>query len=221
MLSNSPIADIAFTFDESTHTYRVNNRIVPGCTRVLDRGGLVDYSMVPEYVLQRKSDLGKAVHAATHYFDDGELDWDSVAEECKPRVDAWVDFRQKTGFVPRRREFKFVSELNGMLYGVTIDAEGMLGREEAVVEIKTCAQILPHHPVQLAGQMAGLPHEKFNTPLARFFRRTGYVVLLQPNGKAKLSQPYRERKDFDRFASALSATWAKMDETPQLDMEEL
>ena len=50
------------TFDEASHTYRIDGQVVPGVTSVLKP--LTDYSMVPPADLQAAADFGKAVHRA-------------------------------------------------------------------------------------------------------------------------------------------------------------
>jgi hypothetical protein len=203
-----------FQFDETSHVYSRDGQIIPGCTRILDFSGLVDYSMVRDDVLARKSMLGKVVHTCTHFYDDNDLDWSTVAEEAKPRVNAWIEFRLKTGFVPRRRELQMIATLNGMLYGMQIDADGLLFKQETIVDIKT-RPTMWYDGVQLAGYMAGLPFatESKDAPmsnLARWMRRDGRIVELKKDGRFKLSDPYRKRADYDAFASGLFLTHYKM-----------
>jgi len=196
-----------FTFDELTHTYRVGGVVIPGHTRVLDLGGLVNYRDVEPDILERKSDLGRQVHEATRLYDlRKKFTCDPLVE---PYLEAWIDFRELTKFKPRLVEHRGLSEINGMQFGMQIDREGDLAGDETLVELKTCAKLLPHHGIQLAAQAAGLYHRELSTALARFMRRKRVAVQLKKDGYAKI-QRYEDRSDFDAFVSALTVTHFKM-----------
>ena len=63
-----------FTFDPIEHIYRFDGQRVPSVTQILEP--LIDYSGVPNGVLQYAADRGTAVHLATEFYDDGDLDED-------------------------------------------------------------------------------------------------------------------------------------------------
>jgi hypothetical protein len=211
----SPSPGLSYSFDPERHIYRhlASGRILPGCTRVLDSTGMVDFAAVRSEILERKKKLGTAVHAATQYFDEDKLDWSSVSEEVRGYLDGWIDFRAKTGFRPRLREHQEIGTINTMNFGMKLDAEGILFRHESIVDI-TLAQVIPWwKSVQVAGYMAGLAHKDFpsTNSLARFLRRTGYIVRLSPDGKWKLSDPIHDRRLYDTFAAALYVTHVKLE----------
>jgi hypothetical protein len=199
-----------FTFDQETHLYRIGHRVVPGHTRVLDLGGLVNYRMIEPDILERKSDVGREVHNAC-FFHDQELVF-TFDPQIKGYIDAWIDFREQTGFLPFLREHRAVYELNGLSFGMQIDAIGHFAdnkRIEVCAEIKTCTTILPHHGVQLAAQAAGIKHRDLDSPLARFLSRKRIVVQLKPDGRWKIHS-FDARSDFEAFTSALFLTHWKM-----------
>lgn len=193
-----------FDFEESSHIYSRNGKIIPGCTRVLEHGGLSNYEMVHKAIMERKSALGRAVHDATLYYDLNDLNWATLDEQLKPYVDAWADFRAITGFVPRQREVQCIASVNGMEYGMQIDAEGLVKKYDALVEIKITTDIMPSHAIQLAGYALGLPMKRLDgdTPidnaLTRFYLRKRYAVQLLPSGKAKL-HPFEDPQDAEVF----------------------
>lgn len=228
-----------FTFDEATHCYRDNRGIVrPSVTRCMDQTGLADYSMVRADILERKSRLGTETHWATRLYDENDLDWNSLWEEVKPRVDAWAEFRAITGFTPfpNRIEFRHMACYNGMEYGMACDREGLLRGKLGVAEIKTSANEEDWHAIQLTGYVIGLPYERNsitgkaydeNGPLGRegsgglagFFAHERYVVRLMPNGKPKYVK-YDDHNDWSTFDAALRLTnWRTNHRKPITEIE--
>jgi hypothetical protein len=177
------------------------------CTDVLAESGLVDYSFVNADILERKSELGIAVHKACCLNDWGKRF--TCDPEAEPYVDAWREFRERTKFVPRVIEVGSDATVNGMLYAMRVDREGILAGEETIVEIKTCANAMKHHGVQLAGYAMGLHHAKVSSPYARFAIRRRIVVKLTRQGIAKVIR-YDDKSDADVFVSALYVvTWKR------------
>lgn len=79
-----------FTFDEETHTYRLNGEIIPSVTQVL--ASLNDFSMIRPEVLQHAADRGTAVHRAVELFCADNLEEDSLCDEIKPYFAAFKQF---------------------------------------------------------------------------------------------------------------------------------
>lgn len=209
------------TFEESTHAYKQDGVSVPSCTRVLDHSGIASYDMVRQEILERKARIGTLAHTATQFYDEGDLDWDSIKDDIKGYVDAWVGFRSDTGFTPRRIEDQFIATLNGMTFGLKVDREGIFCKSEAIVEIKTSVQYMPWWGIQLAGYALGLPdHEgKVLTPRALFARRRRIAVQLFSNGKYK-KHDFNEPGDAEVFASGLHIAHWKISVGQKLrDME--
>lgn len=196
----------AFSFDIETHRYTVAGREVPSCTRVLDRSGLVDFRFVREDILERKAELGREVHKACDLWNKRRKF--SVDDRVKPYVDAWINFCERANFEPRASEEQQIASVNGMLYGMTLDAEGSLYGEDAIIEIKT-GEIFPHHAIQTAGYAAGFFHPKLETPLGRFRTRARYAVQLRKNATPKIVR-FEDKSDFDVFTSALFTVYWRM-----------
>ena len=103
-------------------------------------------------------------------------------------------------------EYQMVAWVNGMPYGMQCDVNASIDRFDTVVEWKI-GEPKPHHGVQLAGYAAGLPHPKYNTPIARFMSRKRIVVELRDTGQYKV-HPYDDRSDYEVFCSLLHiASW--------------
>lgn len=200
-----------FTFDENSHTYHTRNGIVPGVTRILDHSGLVDYGMVRQEIMERKSILGSLVHQATHFADEQDLDFSSLSEDVKPRVDAWLSFRADTGFIPRRIEKRYIATVNSMTFGLTVDREGLFKKDEVIIDLKTSAVIADWCGIQLAGYALGVPDfdGKDVSPMALFYRRRRMIVQLLETGKYRKFD-YNDKQDARVFISALHISNWKM-----------
>jgi len=83
------------SFDDELHTYTLDGEQVPGVTGAIEAAGFVSpFARDDEEAMAR----GVAVHAATHYDDEGDLAPDSVTEIVAPYLEAWRRFRRETGF---------------------------------------------------------------------------------------------------------------------------
>ena len=70
------------TFDEESHTYRVNGVIYPSVSEIL--APFCDFSRVPRDVLERKRQIGRATHKCIELDEAGELDVDTVDPQVMP-----------------------------------------------------------------------------------------------------------------------------------------
>lgn len=91
-------------FDENTHTYTINDRPVPSVTQVLTEifGKRFWYD---DWYAQR----GRANHAMISYYIKGCLDFDSVSEQIKGYLDAFIKFLNETGFTTIKSETSLFS----------------------------------------------------------------------------------------------------------------
>src|SRR6266576_3955232 len=202
----SELRSTEFHFDESDHTYTVNGKPILSCTQILSSGGLVSFDFVNRDILERKSELGREAHKACHLYNQGKPF--TCDDQVRPYLHSWEQWCDKTGFRARLSEHQQIASVNGMDYGLQIDAEGDLRGEESIIEIKT-GQIYPHHAIQLAGYAAGLYHARLETPMGRFRTRKRIVVQLQANGSLAKIHRFEDRSDFDVFAACLSVSFWK------------
>jgi len=107
--------------DPATHTYYVDGAEAIGVTEVLRLGGLIEDTWYTEYGRWR----GSAVHKATHYFDEGDIDRRTLDPVIKPFVADWKKFREDTGFTPTLIETPLYDPLHG--YCGTPDRVGYFG----------------------------------------------------------------------------------------------
>jgi len=198
---------IEFSFDECTHVYTTPTGLVPGCTRILSSGGLVSFDFVQKDILERKSELGREVHKACHLYNQGK-DFTCDAQ-VEGYLQSWRLWCATMKFTPRLSEHRQIATVNGMLYGMQIDAEGLVAGDDSIIDMKI-GQVMSHHGIQLAGYAAGLYHPRLETPMGRFRTRKRIIVQLQENGTLAKIHPFDEKSDFDVFVSALYVTTWKM-----------
>jgi hypothetical protein len=188
------------TFDRESHTYQWNGQAVVNVTRVTD--SLDSYFGVPANVLERKADIGDAVHYACELFDQGELDTDSLPEEIRGYVTAWIDLRATTGFVPSHveqrvfsRRYKFAGTLDRVGYFSAL--KRVKPGDLCLLDIKTTATLMPAAGPQTAAY-AGAFEEMNGIKIKR-----RYVAQLKPDGTWRLEE-HEDITDFSVFLSGLS-----------------
>lgn len=195
-----------YAFNPDSHQYTLAGEVIPSCTEALHLAGLVNFDHVAAELLERKSELGREVHRARHLHDIGRLL--SHDPEVGNYLIAWIAFRKESGFLTRLSEHWQGASINGMPYGMQLDAVGTIAGAETILDVKI-GEIYAHHAIQLAGYAAGLAHASYATPLSRFLFRKRAVVQLRSDGSYRLKY-FDDRRDFEVFVSALHiATWKK------------
>ena len=173
-------------YDPGPHVYTSNGIRVPSVTQCLD-GILNDYSMVPPAVLERARIRGTMVHEATEHYDRGELDWSTIDDEIAGYLDAWLLFRDETGFTPKLIEHRVFS-LKKWVAG-TLDRTGYFSKlkinpeEEVIVDLKAVARMMPGTGPQTAAYKLCLNEER---PAGQKIKLR-YGVQLDP----RMNPPYR------------------------------
>ncbi len=137
------------TFEPLSHTYRVGDEILPSVTQALKIAGIIDYSMIPQHVLQKAAERGTYVHKMIHYWLDGELDLEKVPSGMMGYLDAARRFIDESRFEPHRVECRQYHKLHR--YAGTWDLDGTVGGsgDLATADWKT-GIILDGHAFQLA-----------------------------------------------------------------------
>lgn len=201
-------------FDPGPHTYHSGAIELLGTTSVLKGVGvsmdfeqLVEKKLLTATELAAKRELGKAAHAATHYYDEGTLQADTVDPRVEPYLQSWIGFRQATGFVPALLET--VLWHPGLMLAGTIDRagkftgfEGCDPRDLYTVDIKL------GHPDDAGAQWQTA---SYATMLSLSLKRSSlwfqpllavrprYSVRLQANGHYKLSRYDATLTDWAEF----------------------
>lgn len=147
----TPRSQQVIEFDEPTHTYKVDGRVVPSVTQILKAIGCVDTRWYTDEGRER----GKAIDTLTELHDKGELDIEAAEVYCPQYVGyvkAWIAFRAETGFETYRAQVKVANTRLG--YAGTLDREGRFCGASVtgliIVDLKSGA---PEwwHPLQTQG----------------------------------------------------------------------
>jgi len=128
VISASVLTGADLQFDASTHIYRrPDGVVVPSVTQVLRAVGVsTDFDALKGMserlglAIDSARDLGVAVHADAHAFDDDDLDWDTVDARVSPYIEAWSCFRENTQLTPITRERRLYHP--GLCVSGTLDA---------------------------------------------------------------------------------------------------
>jgi hypothetical protein len=197
-------------FDEEEHVYRVDGRIVPSVTQIIELAGIGQSSAtasgfeISEAVMEAAAERGTIVHRAIELDSRGELDDDSLDEETASYVSAWREFVADTGFVAVASELRFYERPNR--YAGTIDLVGYIGDEPTVIDIKTgSVGLKPWHQLQLAAYARPLETEEWPNRI---------MLHLRPELKRKKYRDYHFRpetinEDLQVFLAALKLYWYK------------
>lgn len=177
------------TFEPVEHRYAWNGKPVPNVTNVLDAAAVNELGFVNDKVLAFTRARGQAVHAATALDDLGDLDEMSVDSYAAPYLAAWRRFRAETGFVPTAVEQRVYHKL--YRYAGTLDREGVLGKEDVLLDLKTGVPSAMTGP-QTAAYLA-----------ARGGKRKRYAVYLQRDGRYHLVA-HNDPNDLAVFLAALT-----------------
>lgn len=127
---------------DNHHVYRWNGNRVLGVTQILDAVLPNPYQAARASDVEFKRQVGDAVHAATHYADENDLDLSTVNPVVLPYIEAYLRFCLETGFSPKCREIKVYSAL--YKFAGTIDRVGRINCKRtglAVVDLKCTATI--------------------------------------------------------------------------------
>lgn len=154
MTAAQPVLRSRLQLEPSTHTYRLDGQVIPGVTSVLKGVGIIDYSFIPQDVLQEASRRGTAVHVALQHYDEGTFDRGSFNPEWLGYIDAYERFLEQSRFQPAQIEQKIYHPLHR--YAGTLDRTGLLDDDLVILDFKT-GLVLPGHALQLAGYLNCLP----------------------------------------------------------------
>lgn len=138
----------SFIFDEKDHIYRLNNRIIPSVTQILQAEGITDFSHCDD----SDRDFGKAGHKVTELWDKGKLDIKTISEPLIPCLDLWRKFLKDfdVTIFPGAIEKPIYS--SRYLFGTTPDRVGLVNDKVTVIELKFSKAIQKSTGIQLAAQ---------------------------------------------------------------------
>jgi hypothetical protein len=204
----------SLTFDAATHTYTLDGVIVPSVTGILKASGLIDFSGIPEHVLEAARVRGTTVHQAIHYFNEGDLDVDQFRIDFPDYcgyLEGWFSFCAQRQFTPILNECRIASRRHQV--AGTLDTLGELEGEAVLLDYATGNPADVSKDYQTAAYL-GLALEwsqdymDADPRLTEFFlhhelvRR--YAVALKKDGSFSL-HPYSDPADFRKFLTLVEA----------------
>jgi len=197
-------------FDSEKHVYSINGRYLPGVSSILKNAGLVDFSGIPEDILERARVFGLAVHLATELEDLGTLDIETVDPAIIPYLEAWRNYKKDTGAIiepvslkileimesPQKLSIEIPVYSEKWWFAGKFDRILTINGKRVMVDIKSSASVYPSMRIQLAGYKTAyeeITGEKINQRL---------IVQLLKDGAYKLS-PCNDEVDVQVFYAAV------------------
>lgn len=159
------------TFDEPSHTYVLDGRLVPSVTQVL--ACLEDFERIPYAVLEAARIRGQYVHEACALLVRDELDWSALDVTLVPYLVGAKRFLDETGLTVIASECRVVSE--ELALAGTLDLVGIWRTKECVFDFKATAII----PKSVGPQLA--LYESLYRSHYGGGKRLRYCVHLMPN----------------------------------------
>lgn len=194
---------LVIDFDEAAHVYRVGGEEYLSVTTILSRVGFVDFSYIPEKIRTRALERGRRVHRAAHLLGEGDLDWATVDEGDKGRVEACANFIAASGFEMAGHERRLAHPR--LKYAGTCDAFGWWQAQCAIADW-CCGDLWEScKHLQTSGYSEALrgapPPEWFDftpsTPIVRL------GVHLKKDGKFSV-EVFHDPRDFSIFSAAVT-----------------
>jgi len=188
-----------FRFDAASHTYTLGEEVLPSVTTVLRQ--FYDFSMVAPDVLERKRQIGVAVHKAIELDLAGDLDDASLAPDWAGYFGAWRKFMRETGLTDA--DFGAIERpLHHPTYKFagTPDLTLCLDRAWGVLDMKTTYDLHPAVALQTAAYRE-LENANVKNGEHKIERR--YALRLRENGTYRLDE-FKDRGDWGVFLAALT-----------------
>lgn len=192
-------------FDEATHTYTVDGKVIPSVTQVLQRAGLIDLSMITAATLERARQEGKAIHRMVEAECKGE-NYRKLPEWLIPYQRAWHAFVEWSGFELWASEERLHNERYG--FAGTTDLIGIPHKFKsplpAVIDIKRSLTAGPSINMQLSAyaETWNLKYGKDHALIVR--RRYGLQLLKNDSATPYKCLPFEDPRDFGDFLTCLN-----------------
>jgi len=201
------------TFDATVHRYTLDDVVVPSVTQILKASGLIDFSGIPESILEAARVRGTTVHQAIHFLNEGDLDFDQFRADFPAYVgyvEAWLSFVSQRNFLPVLNEHRIASRRHQI--AGTFDTIGLLDGHCALVDYATGRPEDVSKDLQTAGYL-GLALEWAEEPdadprLRQVLQQCPvikrYAVALRKDGTFQFC-PYSDPTDFRKFLTLVEA----------------
>lgn len=201
------------TFDEPLHRYTLDGVIVPSVTGILKASGLIDFSGIPESILETARRRGTTVHQAIDYDNQRDLDREQFRldfPDYVPYFEAWLAFVAEAHYVPVFNEGRIASRRLGV--AGTFDTIGLLNGQAALIDYATGRPEDVSKDYQTAAYLGIVldwsAEPECDPQLQAFLQRwpsiKRYAVALKRNGAFTL-HPYSDPADYRKFLTLVEA----------------
>lgn len=182
-----------FHYDEETRRPMVGESRVLGATDVLRLSGISEgQAWGSEYDLW----CGQARHKAVELWVKGTLDLDTLHEDIRPSLEAFLKFQKETGFRPTHSEYKVWNPVYQVATRIDLLGEFPDGTE-VIVELKS-GTLAKQTAIQTALQDILMGAQK---------RRKRFGLSIPKTGKPNVVE-YNSRDDYSIAISAMNiANW--------------
>lgn len=175
------------TFSPDNHEYTLDGIVIPSVTQVLKESGLIDTT----WYTDGGADRGTKVHQVLHYYDEGDLDLESVDDAIRGYHVAYAKFCCDSGFIPELIEHRVCHQT--YRYAGTLDRTGTMNGNKVVLDIKT-GQVQPWAALQLAA------YAYCFWPVQ--YQHQRYALEVRPDGTYRLTH-YKDPNDIKCFCRSL------------------
>jgi hypothetical protein len=181
-------------FDEATHTYTYNGKVVPSVTQIIKAAGLADWSMVKPEVLEAARNRGVAVHRMIELHVKDTLDYSTLDPALLPYLEGWMAFERDHDVEVIGSEVPVYSKRYG--YAGTLDMVLKVDETHGTWDIKS-GVMLPTTGLQLAG------YSEAHAPGSDIYQSTRRGLQLTDTGKYKITK-FDNQNDLNVFLSCLN-----------------
>ena len=176
-------------FFEEPHIYTVAGEPWRSVTQVVGSALGNPYERVKPEILEPARMRGKRIDTAILYYNEGDLDWNSIHDGDRPWIQSYIDWQKATGFKPDTKRSQKIVLLEDLKVAGTPDLPGTLFEKTVLIDLKSVAKIqFKHLAAQTAGYCLGMKE----------IWRDRYGLKLIPGKMAKLV-PCKNPDDFAAF----------------------
>lgn len=123
-------------FDEATHTYRIEGKVIPSVSEIVRRILPNQYKDVPEFVLRKAAEFGTDVHSMIEVYNDTGLYLPAEDERKNHCLDEWI--KLKDGITIKASEMRVHYK---DIYAGTFDALAEMDGKLALIDFKTTSKV--------------------------------------------------------------------------------
>jgi hypothetical protein len=205
---------MALLFNKEAHEYALDGTVVPSVTQVLRDAGLIRLDGIPPFILEAARRRGSAVHELVHFFNEGDLDWSSVADPYRPYLDGWIRYVEEKRLRIVLCEYRIAHPV----YRVagTFDVLGSIVDERVGVDEGVLIDVKTGDPEDVAADLQTAAYqalanehaktdERLRDALGRFKRIHRIAVRLTKAGTFK-AHPFDDPRDLSQFL-VLAQAW--------------